>query len=59
MKNYKLTPYKDCCYHCNYFVDYDPKYDNPYCKCQDDKSRIVFVSPLGICDDFDDEIRGN
>jgi hypothetical protein len=57
MKNYRKLPYRDCCYYCNWFRQ-ETLIDicvHPSLKFKDQNE----VEVDGICDYFDDEIRGN
>jgi hypothetical protein len=53
--NYRKIEYVPCCYNCIYFVDFDE--DDPYC-CHPKMDQKI-VEPIGICNYFDGEIRGN
>ena len=56
MINYKLQV-MDCCYQCNYGMFYDEITGYEWCRHPDNKGKEI--EPIGVCDNYDDEIRGN
>jgi hypothetical protein len=64
MKNYKVLKV-DCCYTCNWSELFDDVKGYDWCKHPDAKKIMNNltgsgeIEPIGICDNFDDEIRGN
>lgn len=57
MKNYRKLPHRDCCFYCNSY-DWNMNFDMYKCNYPG-VSPNVEIEPDGICDNFDDEIRGN